>query len=175
MIVTGTSLTRSKRCMRRHSFTSFALLQKRSGLTDLALAGGCAMNSVANGKVRRKRHSGASMSRRRPAMPAARSARPLRVWHRLGGKRYIRDGPRLLGASSSMRRGHRQAVLAAQPSDRGGRLHQSRSIPTRTSSAGAPPTPSRTARSSDGSRGGWNGVHARSATDRLFAIRAAPT
>jgi carbamoyltransferase len=28
-------------------------LQRRSGLTDLALAGGCAMNSVANGKVRR--------------------------------------------------------------------------------------------------------------------------
>ncbi len=27
--------------------------QRRSGLTDLALAGGCAMNSVANGKVRR--------------------------------------------------------------------------------------------------------------------------
>jgi len=29
-------------------------LQRRSGLTNLALAGGCAMNSVANGKVRRK-------------------------------------------------------------------------------------------------------------------------
>src|SRR5262249_31133 len=29
------------------------ILQERSGLTDLALAGGCAMNSVANGKVRR--------------------------------------------------------------------------------------------------------------------------
>jgi carbamoyltransferase len=28
-------------------------LQQRSGLTDLALSGGCAMNSVANGKVRR--------------------------------------------------------------------------------------------------------------------------
>ena len=28
-------------------------LQKDHGLTDLALAGGCAMNSVANGKVRR--------------------------------------------------------------------------------------------------------------------------
>src|SRR5208337_5046945 len=28
-------------------------LQQRSGLTDIALAGGCAMNSVANGKVRR--------------------------------------------------------------------------------------------------------------------------
>src|SRR5260221_7596923 len=27
-------------------------LQERSGLTDLALAGGCAMNSVANGRVR---------------------------------------------------------------------------------------------------------------------------
>ena len=26
-------------------------LQQRSGLTDIALAGGCAMNSVANGKI----------------------------------------------------------------------------------------------------------------------------
>jgi hypothetical protein len=28
-------------------------LQRRSGLPDVALAGGCAMNSVANGKIRR--------------------------------------------------------------------------------------------------------------------------
>jgi hypothetical protein len=30
-------------------------MQERCGLTDLALAGGCAMNSVANGKVTRRR------------------------------------------------------------------------------------------------------------------------
>ena len=34
-------------------FNLLDVLQKRCGLTDLALAGGCAMNSVANGKVRR--------------------------------------------------------------------------------------------------------------------------
>lgn len=35
-------------------FHLVGLLQRESGLTDLALAGGCAANSVANGKVRRK-------------------------------------------------------------------------------------------------------------------------
>ncbi len=35
-------------------FNLIGPLQRRFGLTDLALAGGCAMNSVANGKVRRR-------------------------------------------------------------------------------------------------------------------------
>src|SRR5262249_25516226 len=35
-------------------FHLIGTLQQRSGLTDLALAGGCAMNSVANGKLRRR-------------------------------------------------------------------------------------------------------------------------
>jgi carbamoyltransferase len=50
-------------------------VQRRSGLTDIALAGGCAMNSVANGKIRRM-----TPLRRvyvQPAMPAGRSERPL--------------------------------------------------------------------------------------------------
>lgn len=35
-------------------FNLVELLQYRSGLTDIALAGGCAANSVANGKIRRR-------------------------------------------------------------------------------------------------------------------------
>src|SRR5205807_3779542 len=34
-------------------FHLLGVLRESCGLTDLALAGGCAMNSVANGKVRR--------------------------------------------------------------------------------------------------------------------------
>src|ERR1700738_1750301 len=62
-------------------------LQQRSGLTDLALAGGCAMNSVANGKVRRK-----TPFRRVYVQSAAGDAggaigSAFAVWHKLGGKR----------------------------------------------------------------------------------------
>jgi carbamoyltransferase len=67
-------------------------LQQRSGLTDLALAGGCAMNSVANGKVRRK-----TPFRRVYVQSAAGDAggaigSAFAVWHKLGGKRnFVMD------------------------------------------------------------------------------------
>src|SRR6516165_5163213 len=62
-------------------------LQERSGLTDLALAGGCAMNSVANGKVRRM-----TPFRRVYVQAAAGDAggaigAAFAIWHKLGGKR----------------------------------------------------------------------------------------
>jgi carbamoyltransferase len=62
-------------------------LQKRCGLTDIALAGGCAMNSVANGKVRRM-----TAFRRVYVQAAAGDAggaigAAYAVWHKLGGKR----------------------------------------------------------------------------------------
>ena len=62
-------------------------LQERCGLTDLALAGGCAMNSVANGKVRRM-----TPFRRVYVQSAAGDAggaigSAFAVWHKLGGKR----------------------------------------------------------------------------------------
>src|SRR5262249_58399995 len=47
-------IARSVQAMYEEAFFHLiGILQKRYGLTDLALAGGCAMNSVANGKVRR--------------------------------------------------------------------------------------------------------------------------
>jgi carbamoyltransferase len=67
-------------------------LQRRSGLTDIALAGGCAMNSVANGKLRRM-----TPFRRVYVQSAAGDAggaigAAFAVWHRLGGKRgFVMD------------------------------------------------------------------------------------
>jgi carbamoyltransferase len=67
-------------------------LQARSGLTDLALAGGCAANSVANGKVRRM-----TPFRRVYVQSAAGDAggaigAAFAVWHRLGGARtFVMD------------------------------------------------------------------------------------
>lgn len=67
-------------------------LQARTGLTDLALAGGCAMNSVANGKVRR-----CTPFRRLYVQSAAGDAggaigAAYWTWHRLGGARsFVMD------------------------------------------------------------------------------------
>jgi len=67
-------------------------LQRRCGLTALALAGGCAMNSVANGKVRRN-----TPFRRVYVQSAAGDAggaigSAFAVWHKLGGKReFVMD------------------------------------------------------------------------------------
>jgi carbamoyltransferase len=67
-------------------------LQQRFGLSDIALAGGCAMNSVANGKIRRM-----TPFRRVYVQPAAGDAggaigAAYVVWHRLGGDRsFVMD------------------------------------------------------------------------------------
>jgi carbamoyltransferase len=67
-------------------------LQERTKMTDLALAGGCAMNSVANGKVRRM-----TPFRRVYVQAAAGDAggaigSAFAVWHKLGGRRsFVMD------------------------------------------------------------------------------------
>jgi carbamoyltransferase len=67
-------------------------LQKQSALTNLALAGGCAMNSVANGKVRRKTPF------RHVYVPSAAGdaggsiGAAFAVWHKLKGDRtFVMD------------------------------------------------------------------------------------
>ncbi len=73
-------------------FHLVATQQKRVGLTDIALAGGCAMNSVANGKIRRM-----TPFRRVYVQSAAGDAggaigAAYAVWHRLGGVRsFVMD------------------------------------------------------------------------------------
>ena len=86
-------IARSAQAMYEEAFFNVLKnLQRRSGLTDLALAGGCAMNSVANGKVRRK-----TPFRRVYVQSAAGDAggaigSAFAVWHKLGGKRtFVMD------------------------------------------------------------------------------------
>ena len=73
-------------------FNLIGKLQKDHGLTDLALAGGCAMNSVANGKVRRM-----TPFRRVYVQAAAGDAggaigAAFALWHKLGGNRsFVMD------------------------------------------------------------------------------------
>jgi carbamoyltransferase len=81
-------IARSAQAIYEETFFHLLLvLQERSGLTDLALAGGCAMNSVANGKIRRM-----TPFRRVYVQAAAGDAggaigAAFAVWHKLGGKR----------------------------------------------------------------------------------------
>jgi carbamoyltransferase len=83
-------IARSVQTMYEEAFFNMLVpLQKRTGLTDLTLAGGCAANSVANGKVRRMTpfqrvyvHSAAGDAG--GAIGAAYA-----VWHKLGGGRHF--------------------------------------------------------------------------------------
>ena len=81
-------IARSAQAMYEEAFVHLLeALQQRTGLTDLALAGGCAMNSVANGKIGRR------TGFRRVYVPAAAGdaggaiGAAFAVWHRLGGAR----------------------------------------------------------------------------------------
>ena len=73
-------------------FHLIGALQKRYALTDIALAGGCAMNSVANGKIRR-----VTPFRRVYVQSAAGDAggavgAAYAVWHQCGGARsFVMD------------------------------------------------------------------------------------
>ena len=86
-------IARSAQAMYEEAFLNLIhKLQTNTGLADLALAGGCAMNSVANGKVRRL-----TPFRRVYVQSAAGDAggaigAAVAVWCRLGGKRsFVMD------------------------------------------------------------------------------------
>jgi carbamoyltransferase len=86
-------IARSAQAMYEEAFFNLLnALHARTGLTDLALAGGCGMNSVANGKVRRM-----TPFRRLYVQAAAGDAggaigAAFVVWHRCGGTRsFVMD------------------------------------------------------------------------------------
>jgi carbamoyltransferase len=86
-------IARSVQAMYEEAFFHLiGALQKRYGLTELALAGGCAMNSVANGKVRRM-----TPFRRVYVQSAAGDAggaigAAFALWHQVGGARsFVMD------------------------------------------------------------------------------------
>jgi carbamoyltransferase len=113
-------IARSAQAMYEEAF--FHMLEKlhqRCGLTDLALAGGCAMNSVANGKVRRM-----TPFRRVYVQAAAGDAggaigSAFAVWHELGGKReFVMDhaywGPAFdAGEIAALLAGQRSEIAVA--------------------------------------------------------------
>ena len=86
-------IARSAQAMYEEAFFNLLnSLHARTGVTDIALAGGCAMNSVANGKVRRN-----TSFRRLYVQSAAGDAggaigAAYWVWHSLGGARsFVMD------------------------------------------------------------------------------------
>jgi carbamoyltransferase len=113
-------IARSVQAMYEEAF--FHLIQNAQrtyGLTDLALAGGCAMNSVANGKVRR-----VTPFRRVYVQAAAGDAggaigAAFAVWHKLGGARsFVMDhaywGPEFgPGDIAGLVSGHRAEIARA--------------------------------------------------------------
>lgn len=86
-------IARSTQAMYEEAFFHLiGILQQRTGMTDLALAGGCAANSVANGKVRRmtpfqRVYVQAAAGDAGGAIGAA-----FALWHQLGGQRnFVMD------------------------------------------------------------------------------------
>jgi len=86
-------IARSVQAMYEEAFFHLiGTLQRWSGLTDIALAGGCAMNSVANGKIRRM-----TRFRRVYVQSAAGDAggaigAAFAAWHQFGGTRsFVMD------------------------------------------------------------------------------------
>jgi carbamoyltransferase len=67
-------------------------LQQSSGLKDIALAGGCAANSVANGKIRRRTPFRQVYVQAAAGDAGGAIGSAFVVWHRLGGKRsFVMD------------------------------------------------------------------------------------
>src|SRR4029077_10276133 len=62
-------------------------LQRRYRLTDIVLAGGCAANSVANGKIRRQTAFKNVYVQSSPGDAGGAIGAACSVWHKLGGKR----------------------------------------------------------------------------------------
>jgi len=67
-------------------------LQQKSGLTDIALSGGCAMNSVANGKIRRLTNFRCVYVQAAAGDAGGAIGAACTVWHQKGGARsFVMD------------------------------------------------------------------------------------
>ncbi|HEX5281406.1 MAG TPA: carbamoyltransferase C-terminal domain-containing protein [Micropepsaceae bacterium] len=85
-------IARSIQVMYEEAF--FHLLEhlQRRGLTDIALAGGCAANSVANGKVRRRTKFQRVYVQSAAGDAGGAIGAAFAVWHKLGGQRgFVMD------------------------------------------------------------------------------------
>jgi carbamoyltransferase len=86
-------IARSTQAMYEEAFLNLiGGLQKRYGLTNLALAGGCAMNSVANGKVRRMTPFRQVYVQSAAGDAGGAIGAAFALWHQLGGGRsFVMD------------------------------------------------------------------------------------
>ena len=151
-------------------------VQRATGSTALCLAGGCAMNSVANGKIRahtafqRRLHSASGRRQRHRARRGVSRLAPIgrqrRVTsscaHGYWGPEF--DDAEIAAALDARGTRHRGAPAAAR-----------RVATTSARSCDGRRGRSPTAASSAGFRGGWNGAPARSAIAASSPIRGAPT
>ena len=155
------------------AFKILRALHTRVGNPRLCLAGGCAMNSVANGKVRSETpftdlYVQPAAGDNGTALGAA-----LYVWHQTGGARRFQMrhgywGPQFddgtIGAAIDVRHAADMSDAARGPASR-----------TSSSCASGPPRVSPTGTSSAGSRGAWNGGRAHSATAASWLIPGGAT
>jgi carbamoyltransferase len=86
-------IARSAQGMYEEAFLHLLVtLQKQCQLTDVALAGGCAMNSVANGKIRRKTPFQRVYVQAAAGDAGGAIGSAFAVWDKLGGKRsFVMD------------------------------------------------------------------------------------
>ena len=167
-----------RRCRSRYERAAMHVLrhvQQATGSTRLCLAGGCAMNSVANGKIREQ--TGFRDVFIQPASGDNGTAlgAAFYAWNQIAGAAArLRDGARLLG---TVVRATRRSSRRSTPS-----RPRSPSVaaadapgPTRRRSTPGPRRRLPPAASSAGFRDGWSGARARSATAASSPIRGAPT
>jgi carbamoyltransferase len=154
-------------------FNLLNLLYQRHPIPTIALAGGCAMNSVANGKVRRMTPFKKVYVQSAAGDAGGAIGSAFVVWHREGGRRsFVMDhaywGPHFDDhrlKASWMRTGD-----GSKP-----RVVRSSGSTTRRSFANGRRQRSPMVRSSAGFRGAWSGAQGPSAIAPSSAIRAAPT
>ncbi len=159
----------------RAFFHLLETVHRQHRIDNLVLAGGCAFNSVANGKITthspfKRVYVQSAAGDAGGAVGAALQAH----YERSGDTKhpYVRHA--YLGPSYSTRRHPGAADRAKRQARRAALLgRQDRQAAAPCTSGQRPP--SRPGGSSVGFRDGWSGARARSATDRSWAIRAART